>query len=480
MTETYKSYATFALSLLVGLAPVAVLGVDASVGQPAGRSQERANIVFVLTDDQMPGTEEEMPALQNNLVQGGVKFANTVSTYPLCCPGRATIQRGQYPHNTRIYGNSEPLGGWEKFRRLGLHESTIATWLDKEGYETGHFGKYMNNYRDRVIPPGWDRWYAWNGADEGWSSVNDQGDVTDLNRQDADVLVADTAAAFLEKRLESPEPVFAFVNFGAMHEPYPSSSVDADKFRGSGVPRTPAFDEADISDKNADIRRNDRLTGHEISDLDSQYREGLRSLQRVDRFIGNASDILRRSGEMDNTYFVFYTDNGAHFGQHRLTHGKLQPYEEDINFPLILRGPDVRRGEVETGLVGNHDIAPTIADMANAEAPDFVDGRSVMPLATIAAMAWPRTAILTIREPNRDPAPLWEALRMPTEKYIRFENGQKEYYDLKSDPYEVESDPGSVPPKIRAYWERRIDAIGSCSGAECRTAEDAPALPAQP
>ena len=101
-----------------------------------------------------------MPALQNNLVGAGVKFTNTVSTYPLCCPGRATIQRGQYPHNTEIYGNSEPLGGWEKFRRLGLHESSVATWLDGEGYQTGLFGKYMNNYRDRVIPPGWDRWYA--------------------------------------------------------------------------------------------------------------------------------------------------------------------------------------------------------------------------------------------------------------------------------------------------------------------------------
>ena len=180
---------------------------------------------------------------------------------------------------------------------------------------------------------------------------------------------------------------------------------------------------------------------------------------------------------MDDTYFVFYTDNGAHFGQHRLGHGKLQPYEEDIGFPLIVRGPDVRRGEAEADLVGNHDIAPTIADMANVEAPAFVDGRSVMPLATDAAAAWPRTAILSIREPDLDPPRRWEVLRMPTEKYTRFENGEKEYYDLKTDPYELESDPGSVPPETRAYWEERLDTLGSCSGAECRAAEDAPVLP---
>ena len=53
---------------------------------------------------------------------------------------------------------------------------------------------------------------------------------------------------------------------------------------------------------------------------------------RVDRFIENASELLRREGEMDNTYFVFYTDNGVHLGQHRFMPGKLQPYEEDITF----------------------------------------------------------------------------------------------------------------------------------------------------
>jgi N-acetylglucosamine-6-sulfatase len=441
MGEIRKSAATFVLSLLGGLFLVTLLGADASPGRAEQEGPGRPNIVFVLTDDQMPGTEDEMPALQNNLVEAGVKFSNTVSTYPLCCPGRATIQRGQYPHNTRIYGNSEPLGGWEKFSRLGLHKSTVATWLDDRGYETGLFGKYMNNYRGATIPPGWDRWYAWNGADEGWSSVNDQGGVKDLDRQEADTLVADEAAGFLEGRLRGSEPVFAFVNFGAMHEPYPSSPVDADKFKGVGVPRTPAFDERDVSDKNAEVRSREGLTGREVSDLDSQYREALRSLQRVDRFVGEASDILRRSGEMDDTYFVFYTDNGAHFGQHRLAHGKLQPYEEDIGFPLIVRGPDVRRGAVEAGLVGNHDIAPTIADMADAEAPAFVDGRSVMPLARTAATAWPRTAILSIREPNREPPHEWDVLRMPTEKYVRFEDGRSEYYDLKTDPHEVESAP---------------------------------------
>lgn len=105
-------------------------------------------------------------------------------------------------------------------------------------------------------------------------------------------------------------------------------------------------------------------------------------MMRVDRFIGEASDLLRRKGEMDNTYFLFYSDNGVHFWQHRFTHGKLQPYEEDVNFSLIVRGPRIPRGMVKQQLVGNHDPAPTLADMGNASVLAFVDGRSFLPLAT--------------------------------------------------------------------------------------------------
>jgi N-acetylglucosamine-6-sulfatase len=112
----------------------------------------------------------------------------------------------------------------------------------------------MNNYRDRAIPPGWDRWYGWNGPKEGWSSVNDQGHEKQLDRSEADVLAAREARNFLDARLSNSAPVFAFVSFGAMHEPYHYSSVDDRKFRGVGVPRTPAFNEADVSDKNASIR----------------------------------------------------------------------------------------------------------------------------------------------------------------------------------------------------------------------------------
>ena len=474
--------------LLASVALGSLLACGATLVGVEAQGQTKPNIVFVLTDDQFPGSENAMPALKSNVTNEGVKFTNMTSTFPLCCPGRATIQRGQYAHNTKIYGNSLPLGGWNKFKARGEHKSTMATWLNRSGYQTGLFGKYMNNYTELAIPPGWDRWYGWNGPKEGWSSVNDQGREKPLVKQEADALVSKNALEFLGNRLDNSAPVFAFVNFGAMHDPYYHANIDDGRFKGAGVPRTPAFNEDSVADKPAYLR-NPKLSGSEISELDRDYRNGLRSLMRVDRFVGNASDLLRRKGEMDETYFVFYTDNGAHFGQHRFGHGKLQPYEEDVNFPLIVRGPGIPHGAKSGTLVGNHDIAPTLARIGGASIPAFVDGRSFLTLAKDPNAPWTRTAILSERETNNEAPNKWSMLRMGGKVYTRHEGGAKEYYDLARDPHQVHNALGTgdttyTPPDstIRAYYEDRLTNLYRCSGHEgpgsCREAEDAPLLPA--
>jgi N-acetylglucosamine-6-sulfatase len=485
--RTAALLASMALAMVLA-SGVALLCLD--VKEVSAQAQSKPNIVFVLTDDQFPGTENEMPNLRSNVTNQGVKFTSMVSTFPLCCPARATIQRGQYAHNTEIYGNSPRAGGWEKFQRRNLHKETVATWLNRAGYQTGLFGKYMNNYRDKVIPPGWDRWYGWNGVDMGWTSVNNQGHVKPLDRQEADSLVADRALGFLSTRLDGAAPVFAFVNFGAMHRPFAYAKVDADKFEGEGVPRNnPAFNEDDVRDKPDYVADLPPLSKKKISKLDQNYRNGLRSLMRVDRFIGNASDMLRRKGEMDNTYFVFYTDNGAHFGHHRFGHGKLQPYGEDTNFPLIIRGPGIDPA-ANPRLVGTHDIAPTLAEIGGATIPHSVpvDGRSFLELAQDQNTAWPRTAILSERENNGVPPNSWDMLRMENKIYTRHENElwavNREYYDLKQDRFQLHnalgrSDTTYAPPNdaTLTYYEERLDALYHCAGPSCRAAEDEPLLP---
>src|SRR5215471_1368469 len=126
------------------------------------------NLILILTDDleqgsiAYPGPIAYMPQIQSLLVNRGLTFSNAFVTRALCCPSRASILRGQYPHNHTITSNRLPDGGEARFRELGLDSSTIATWLQAAGYNTVLIGKYMNSYAKpwTYLPPGWNEWYG--------------------------------------------------------------------------------------------------------------------------------------------------------------------------------------------------------------------------------------------------------------------------------------------------------------------------------
>ena len=156
--------------LIAALATVAVVAV--AVGAYLvlqGREPRRAirtfsrvpNIVLINTDDMRLDSLSAMPIVRRLLVDHGVTFTNAFVTTSLCCPSRASMLTGTYAHTHGVWGNAPPLGGFS-----GFHDhSTIATWLHAAGYRTGLFGKYLNKYENtRYIPPGWDRWVAWDGG----------------------------------------------------------------------------------------------------------------------------------------------------------------------------------------------------------------------------------------------------------------------------------------------------------------------------
>jgi N-acetylglucosamine-6-sulfatase len=91
----------------------------------------------------------------------------------------------------------------------------------------------------------------------------------------------------------------------------------------------------------------------------------------VDEAVGRLIDALRESGELENTYIFFTSDNGWHAGEHRLTPGKWTAYEEDIRVPLIVRGPGVPEGRELEHLALNNDLAPTFADLGGVTPPRF-------------------------------------------------------------------------------------------------------------
>lgn len=110
---------------------------------------------------------------------------------------------------------------------------------------------------------------------------------------------------------------------------------------------------------------------------DHFYRQRLRSLQAVDELVDGIFSRLQKYDILDNTYVIYSSDNGFHIGQHRLQPGKSCGYEEDINVPLVVRGPGVERN-FTTNIVTTHtDIAPTLFDLFNIPLRDDFDGSPI-------------------------------------------------------------------------------------------------------
>ena len=380
----------------------------------------------------------------------------------------------------------------------------MATWIQAAGYYTGHFGEYMNGFSG-TAPPGWDVWGTPTIASDPMvaPTVSTTDELTDKQ-------LAEKAMLFARERTPLEQPFFMQVGFHAPHVPSDWEPEYDGLFAGKKVPRTPSFNEGDVSDKPRYIREDkpplaqqgnpevdDRcLTrSNSLEQNDCQYPRLLRSLQTVDQFVADLADYLASRGELDNTYIVYYTDNGNHWGEHRLDYGKLTPYETDTGFPLLIRGPNVPQGTTSKKLVGNHDIAPTFARIADASVPPFVDGRSFLRIAdnTLTNDTPWRTALYVERRwkaswdlpPKTSPqyVPPYEGVREQSRVYIRHRDdpwtaksdpGFKEFYDLSADPNQLRNLAyyREVSRTTLDRLQDRLVRLRGCRADGCRAAEN--------
>src|SRR5262249_33934038 len=140
------------------------------------------------------------------------------------------------------------------------------------------------------------------------------------------------------------KPFFLYVAPYSPHVPATPPQRYADKFPNAKAPRTPSFNELDVSDKPAWVRNKPLLTDQQIADIDLLYRKRWQSMLAVEDLVQNVIDALRAVNRLDTTYIFFASDNGFHQGQHRLDSGKNTAFESDLAVPLVVRGPGVPEG----------------------------------------------------------------------------------------------------------------------------------------
>jgi len=450
---------------------------DANDEPSMQKASTRPNIVFIMTDDMPKGLWRTMPTLRNRVVAQGVRFTNAYVTQSLCCPSRATVLTGKYPHNHGITSNYPPDGGEAKFRSSAQDQDTIATRMHAAGYRTALIGKYMNGYAGEYEPPGWSNWYAQAGT----GTVNDNGRTVDSSGS-FPVTIANRAQAFLDRATDQAgdPPFMLFYWTNQPHSGHLAPPGYRDLFGDAKLPRPPSFNEADVSDKPAYIKNLPSLTQDQIDWLEVGHKRQLRDLAHVDDTLKNMLELLKDRGELANTYVVFATDNGEHMGEHRYmvpSGSKSTPYEEAASTPLIIRGPGVAHGVMRTQLVANNDYAPTFAAWAGASPPEGVDGRPITPVLSATPPASWRTVLLNERnlvKSDRSPTPNYEALFTAYGKrYVEYDTGEKELYDLRTDPYELANgyEP-SAPPSDLVSGLQALKGCRAGTAVTCQAAED--------
>jgi N-acetylglucosamine-6-sulfatase len=475
--------------LLVYLLPtvVVVASVLAIVEMPprspheALAAQARPNVVVIMTDDQTRESMKVMKNVKSLIGDRGVAFQRSFVNYSLCCPSRATFLTGQYMHNHQVLGNEWPNGGFDRFESLHGNNN-LAVWLQRSGYYTALIGKYLNGYGKRLlIPPGWSEWYAATGADQDvyHYTMNENGRSVFYGRDPSefkqDVLTR-KAVDFVNRRAPQARPFFLWLTYTAPHWgglPDPNPPQDCrmtatpaprhvHAFDSEPLPRPPNFNEADVSDKPAAMRRHPLLSADQIADIQRMYRCQLESLLSVDEGVQKVVAALRANGELADTFLVYTSDNGFFNGAHRLPREKQRIYEESIRVPLIIRGPGIPEDEKVIRVTVNADLAPTIVDVANATPGLAMDGRSLIPLAQNPDLERRRGVL--IEEPS------FKAIRTERFMYAEHSTGEKELYDLKTDPYELQSrDKSPAYAAIRSRLATRLQKLKTCAGAGCRT-----------
>ncbi|HYO31081.1 MAG TPA: sulfatase [Thermomicrobiales bacterium] len=444
-----------ALALLPGLLPPGL-----------ARAAAPPNIVVVVTDDMRTSDWQALPKTKK-LLADGTTFLNFFLTTPTCCPSRTSILTGQYAHNHGVLTNEDkgaPTGGLTAFRRQDLADDTVASALGRAGYRPGIVGKFLNGYAagDRPIE-GWDRWVV--PADKGYTDfeLNVDGETRRERGYSTDVL-RDEAVRFIE---ETPDrqPLFLYFAPKAPHGPATPAARHRDRFRDATIGRDAAFDEAALDDKPAYVRRKSPLDDRDERRLDQLERDRLATLLAVDEAVAAIGETLDAEGRLEDTYVFVLSDNGFLLGDHRME-GKGSPYDGSVRVPMLAWGPKFDRGTDER-LVGNIDIAPTIADVAGVRLP-AADGQSLLDRSA-------REAILLER--FKDGAkPTYEAIRTARWLYVEYATGETELYDYREDPDETNNllaeaneDEGGRTAEVGAL-SRLLAELAGCKREGCRAA----------
>jgi arylsulfatase A-like enzyme len=412
------------------------------------QKSSKPNIIFILADDLgygdigCYGQQKISTPNIDRLAKMGVKFTQFYSGSAVCAPARSSFMTGQHTGHTPVRGNKTfPPEG-----QTPLHDSviTIAMLLKQAGYETGAFGKWSLGFITTPGDPekkGFDEFYGYNCQslahnyypDHLWHN-HDRIDLSGNLKYDsvysAD-LIHGQAMNFINAKHN--KPFFLYLPYTLPHADVIAPHDDVYDYY------VKKFNEQPVEQKSTD---------NEKHHFDPYPHAAFAAMvSRLDKFVGEIMNAVKKKGIEKNTLIIFTSDNGPHKenggdpvffnGSGGLKGIKRDLYEGGIRVPFIAFQQGVTNpGTVNTMPAALWDLFPTFLQMAGIKQTKNVDGISMLPA-------------LKGQKQNQHAYFYWEFHEGGGKQAVRFGNwkGVKlnvsatnnspiELYDLKTDPQE--------------------------------------------
>jgi iduronate 2-sulfatase len=424
-------------------------------------ADDRPNVLFLISDDLNNALGcYDAPLMKtpniDRLAARGVRFDRSYCQFPLCGPSRNSMLTGLYPNSTGILGNGQI------FRQTIPSHPSLPQAFRLDGYFAGRIGKlYHYNVPNSIGTNGHDDPGSWelelNPAgvdrlveqpDEIFSLTPGQfgGTLSWLasprpEGQHTDALQAADAEWVLERCAKQQDrPFFLAVGFFRPHTPYIAPESYFDWYNRGEMPLV-----EDVEEDQQDIPPPGLMSAKKEQEslTDDLRREAIQayfaSISFMDAQVGKVLDALDRLGLAEDTIIVMTSDHGYHLGEHGLWQ-KQSLFEESARVPLIIAAPGVSEpGTVSRSPVGLIDLYPTLAELCGVDAPDNLQGQSLVPLLKdpdAPGRGWALSQVRRGGGPNQFPG---YSLRTPRWRYTEWDDGNRgrELYDHDADPREL-------------------------------------------
>lgn len=412
------------------------------------------NVLFIVVDDLncmtgfMGDANAKTPHM-DRLAEQGTVFTNAYCQAPICGPSRASVMTGLYPHTTGIYGHIND----EEIRSVS-RETAWCTYLPEyfhqHGYITAGIGKLFHQHvPEGVLDISGGRVAGFGPRPkarmnyEAEYTQTDWGAFPERDEQMPDFQSARWAAEWLQDRkrgrsegsdAEGTQPFFLAVGFLRPHVPwhvpakwferYLPGTLELPPYLPNDLDDVPAFAQA----VNAVPMMPTTAWAKENGEWEKILQAYLACVTFADDCVGTVLSALEESGEAENTVIVLWSDHGYHLGE-KNRFAKHALWREANQVPMIIAGPRLPAGQRVNQPVGLIDLYPTLIDFCHLPPNPQLEGVSLAPLIEDPRRPWDRPVLTSYGKHN-------VALTGTRYRYLRYEDGSEELYDLQDDPHE--------------------------------------------